>query len=126
MTNRFINATDAFASPFYTQVVETAAGARLLTVSGQVGLDPDGTLADGFEAQTRLAFQNLDKQLAAGGMSLKDVVKMTVILTEHANVAAFREIRNGILGELRPASTMIIAGLADPRWLVEIEAVAAQ
>lgn len=126
MTNRFINADDAFASPSYTQAVETTAGSRLLTISGQVGVTPDGKAPADFEGQARLAFDNLGKQLGAGGMGWGDLVKMTVIVTDPAYVAPFRALRSAALGDHRPASTLIVAGLADPSWMVEIEAVAAQ
>lgn len=125
MTTRFSDAPGVFASPFYSQIAETVGAARIVHISGQVGVAPDGTPADGFEAQTRLAFDSLAAQLAAVGLALTDVVKLTTIITDQANVATFREVRNAVLGGHRPTSTLLVAGLADPRWLVEIEAVAA-
>lgn len=123
---RFLDALDVYASPRYTQAVEVRAGARTVHVSGQVGVAPDGTTAEGFEAQARRAFANLFAQLAAAGMGPTDLVKMTAIVTDPANVAAFRAIRAEVMGEHRPASTLLVAGLAEPQWLVEIEAVAAR
>ncbi|GGG46597.1 translation initiation inhibitor [Caldovatus sediminis] len=101
--------------------------ARRLVVSGQVGLKPDGSLAEGGEAQVEQALANLGTVLRAHGMAPSDVVKVTVFLTERALIGAWREQRAAFFGAHVPASTLLlVAGLADPRFLVEVEAEAVQ
>lgn len=126
MANRAIESPDANTSPFYVQAVETTAGSRVLHVSGQVGVDPGGNVVDGFDAQTRQAFANLKAHLAAADMAITDIVKVTVIVTDQANVAAFRKVRDELMEGHKTASTLIVAGLVSPQMLVEIEAVAAK
>ena len=111
----------------YSHAIETPPHARWLSISGQVGVNPDGDIAEGFEAQCRVAYSNLKAILAEAGMGFEDVVKTTIFLTDQANVHAYRAIRDEFLGDLRPASTLlIVAGLATPDYLVEVEMTAAK
>lgn len=111
----------------YAQGVEVAPGARWLHVSGQVGARPDGGTPDGFEGQCEQAFRNLLNMVKAAGMGATDLVKITAFLTRAEDIPAYRAIRDRMLGEARTASTLVlVAGLASPRWLVEIEGVAAK
>ncbi|MBM3557857.1 MAG: RidA family protein [Alphaproteobacteria bacterium] len=111
----------------YTMCVEIPAGARQLFISGQVGANPDGTVAQGFDAQCERAFTNLLACLKSAGMDKTDLVRLNIFLTSQADVPAFRTIRDRLLAPVAPASTLIVvAGLATPAWLVEIEAVAAK
>jgi enamine deaminase RidA (YjgF/YER057c/UK114 family) len=106
--------------------VEVAAGARTLFVSGQVGVDRDGrTVAGGFEPQCAQAIANVAAVLGSAGMTLADIVKITVYLTRREDIPRLRDMRAAHLA-VAPAVTMVlVAGLHDPEWLVEIEAVAA-
>lgn len=116
------------APPFsrYSHAVEAPAGARWLHVSGQVGIRPDGTMAEGVEAQIEQAFANIFEILQHAGMSRHDLVKLTVYLLDAQNIGAFRTVRDRMVLPAEPASTLIIvAGLARPDFLVEIEAIAA-
>jgi enamine deaminase RidA (YjgF/YER057c/UK114 family) len=102
-----------------------AASARRLVISGQVAVTPDGTVPEGLEEQVELCLDNLEKVLAAAGMTLSDLLKITVFCTRPGSVRAIRAIRERRLGAHAPASTYLeVAGLADPRFLVEIEAEA--
>lgn len=117
------------AAPFsrYAQAVSVPANYRWLHVSGQVGVDRDRRVANGFEAQAELAWSNLIACLKAAGFDAQDLVKVTVLLTRASDVAASRQVRERILGPVEPASTlMIVAGLAAPEWLIEVEGVAAR
>ncbi len=117
------------AAPFgkYSHFASVEAGARWLHVSGQVGVMPDGTMAKGIEAQCEWAWKNLVAVLEASGMDLTDVVKTTTYLVNPEHVAAFRQARDRAIGSHRPASTLVVvAALASPEWLVEIELVAAR
>ncbi len=109
----------------YSQAIMVEAS-RTLYVSGQIGLNADNTCPPDFEAQATRAFANLGGVLAAAGMDVEDIVKLTVFLTDGADYARFGPIRAAFLGEHKPASTLlIVAGLARPEWKVEIEAIAA-
>jgi enamine deaminase RidA (YjgF/YER057c/UK114 family) len=114
----------AFSS--YSLGVEAPAGARWLHVSGQVGVAPDGSLAEGPEAQMETAFRNILAILGSAGMGPHDLVKITVFLTRSEDVGLYRGVRDRMLAGATPASTLlIISALASPDWLVEIEAIAA-
>ncbi len=111
----------------YSQAVLAPGGYRWLHISGQVGCDQEQRIADGFEAQARLAWANLIVVLESAGFSLLDLVKVNVLLTRREDVAASRRIRDEALRDAEPASTlMIISGLAGPDMLIEVEGVAAQ
>ncbi len=116
--------TAAFSS--YSLAVEAPAQARGLHLSGPVGVAPDGSLAEGPEAQMETAFRNLLAILGSAGMGPHDLVKITVFLTRSEDIGLYRKVRDHMLAGATPASTLlVIAALADPGWLVEIEAVAA-
>ena len=111
---------------FYSQAAEVGPGRRWLHISGQVGAAPDGTLAEGFEAQNAQVWRNIAALLAAAGMTMANLVIVRALLVDRAHLAAYRTIRDRHLGGHRAASTLlIVAGLADERWLIEIEALAA-
>jgi len=106
--------------------VEVPASARTVHISGQVGVGPDGRLAEGgFEAQCRQAIANIEAVLASARMSLNDVVKVTVFLTQREDLPLLRGVRAAHLAVAPAVTVVIVAGLHDPDWLVEIEAVAA-
>lgn len=110
----------------YAHAVLVTGPGRRLVISGQVGTAPDGSIAEGGPAQIDQALANLGAILAAHGMRPANLVKMTVFLTDPALIGAWRERRAAWMGEHRSASTLlIVAGLADPRFLVEVEAEAA-
>jgi 2-iminobutanoate/2-iminopropanoate deaminase len=74
--------------------------------------------------QARLAWRNLEAQLRAAGMGFDNLVKVTTIIPNSADIPASRPARAEALGDRRPASTVIVAGLANPDWKIEIEAIA--
>jgi len=93
-------------------------------VSGQIGMDPSGTIPEGFEAQAQRAFDSLKAVRAAAGASLSDIVKVTVPLVELSDLAAYRNVRETYLPHL-PASTLcVVRSLAVPELLFESEAIA--
>jgi enamine deaminase RidA (YjgF/YER057c/UK114 family) len=110
----------------YSQLVEVPGGSRLVVLSGQVGLRPDGTAASGFEAQAAQVFENILAGLAAIGMGPADLVRLNSYVTRAEDVGKLRAIRDRYMDGHQCASTLVIvAGLASPDWLVEIEAIAA-
>lgn len=113
----------------YSHLALAEGATRRLEISGQVGVLPDGTLATGLGAQLDAAFANVDRGLEAAGMTRANLMKITVYLTEATSdaVATYRARRDLWVGDaLPPAATLlIVAGLASPTWLVEVDAVAA-
>ena len=122
-----VNAPDApSASGGYAQAVRVEGARDLLFVSGQIPVDRDGAVPEAFEEQCRLVWRNIEAQLRAGGMGLADIVKVTTFLSDRAYREDNSAIRQEVLAGLTPALTIIIAGIYDPAWLLEIEVVAAK
>jgi enamine deaminase RidA (YjgF/YER057c/UK114 family) len=106
----------------YSHGALVPAAARRLVVAGQIGLEPDGGLAEGFEAQMERCWLNLFAVLEAAGMTKRDLVKYTVFVTRPDVTAAYRKMRDRMLeGHAPPATYVVVAGLASPELLVEIE-----
>lgn len=127
MLNRFNPAAIRAPSSNYVHGVEVPPDARWLHVAGQVGVRPDGTVGKGFEEQAEIAWNNLLAVLAEAGMGPEDVVKVTTFLTDPKDVAANRTYRDRKLNGVKAASTLlIVAGLASPDFLFEVEATAAR
>ncbi|MSO70035.1 MAG: RidA family protein [Alphaproteobacteria bacterium] len=111
----------------YSHGAEAGPGARWLHVSGQVGVDPSGKILPGIEAQTERAFRNVEAILKSAGMGFDDVVKINTFLLTRDDVPVLRTLRDRMFTKTAPASTLfMVAALAHPDWLVEIEAVAAR
>ncbi len=109
----------------YTHAIEITGDYRRLMISGQVGMAPDGTVPATGEGQVAQALANLKAVLTANGMTFENVIKTTAFLTDRALLASYRQARGAAFGDHAPASTLLfVAGLADPRWVVEIEAEA--
>ena len=124
-----------FASPStlwrpggYSHVVSLPATGRLVWTSGQVPIAADGTMAPAgdWEAQTRLAFQNVGHALAAGGATWPDVVKLTIFVVDIAGLPTIRAVRDEFVDVRRPPTSSLVqvAGLFLPDVLIEVEAVA--
>jgi len=117
-------------APFgpYSHAVEVPEGSRLLYISGEVGVLPDGTVPEGIEAQAEACWRNIIAILADAGMGVGDLVKITTYLVRPEDVAAAAAgaARAKHFGDARPGSaTIIVKALVAPQWLIEIEAVAA-
>lgn len=125
MNKRTLNAATA-PEPVgaYAQAVEVTGAQRMLFISGQIPAAKDGAVPSGFEAQCRQAWGNLKSQLQAADMTLDNVVKITMFLADRKDGLANRAIRQEMLGDRRPALTVIVTGIFDAAWLLEIEAVA--
>jgi len=125
----YLNPSTLPQSPGYTQVVK-ASGETFVFISGQVALNVEGqVVGEGdLRAQATQVFENLRAALAAAGTTFDNVIKLTyfVVNLKRDDGLLLREIRPGYLNQARPpASTLIgVMGLFDPRWLIEIEAVA--
>ena len=128
MTLTFSNAPGVHApAPSYHHVALVTGPGRRLVMSGQIGVRPDGTTPEDGAAQIEQALANVMANLAAQGMGPKDMVKMTVFLTDPTLIPALREKRTAAMQGAAPASTLlVVAGLAAPQWVVEIECEAFQ
>ncbi len=121
MQHRPVNPSDNS----YAQAHEVTDLARLLFVSGQVPADDEGKVPADFAAQCRLTWANVERQLHAGGMTLDNIVKVTTFLSDRRYRRENYEVRKAVLGPRQPAITILIAGIYDEAWLLEIEVVAA-
>ncbi len=110
----------------YCHAVEIAAPARLLYLAGQIGLAPDGATRAGFAAQCHQAMDNVEALLTEAGMTTADILRVTYYLTDPADLAALTEIRQARWSSDEPPSvtTLVVAALAGPDLLVEIEVTA--
>ena len=117
---------DTLAAPAgYSHVVSIPPG-RLVWTSGQVPLDRDRAIASGWEAQTRLTFENVGRALAAAGAGWPDVVKLTIFVVDVVELATIRAVRDEFVNASAPPTSSLVqvAALFHPDVLIEIEAVA--
>ena len=111
----------------YSHATEVQGPARLLFISGQFGVAGDGSLASDFAAQAEQAMNNVEALLASGGMSMKSIVKLTYYLTRATDAPALAHIRRDRWSSPEPpaVTAIVVAALARPEYLIEIEAIAA-
>ena len=125
---RYVNPPGLVRPNGYTHVVVAADG-RTAYIAGQVAFDSTGAVvgAGDFQAQAERVFVNLGVALASVGASFGDIVKTTTYVTDAKHVALLREIRTRHLDPARPPANtlLVVAGLARPELLLEIEAVVA-
>jgi 2-iminobutanoate/2-iminopropanoate deaminase len=121
MNKRPINPFDSA----YAQAHEVTGASRVLFISGQVPTAADGSVPSDFKSQCRLAWANVETQLTAAGMTFENLAKITVFLSDRKYRRENYEVRAEILGgRVQPALTIIITGIYDEAWLLEIEAIA--
>jgi 2-iminobutanoate/2-iminopropanoate deaminase len=124
-TVRFSNPDTVHKPARYSHSVLITGETKRLVLSGQVGVELDGSVGDTGAAQVAQAFLNLGAVLAAHSMTPANVVKVTMFITDRALLESLRTQRAAFFGTHVPTSTLlIVAGLADPRYMVEIEAEA--
>jgi 2-iminobutanoate/2-iminopropanoate deaminase len=122
MTHRFINPTGAS----FSQAYEVKNYKKLVFVSGQVPEDENEKVPPDFRSQAEQVWKNIGAQLASAEMGLNDIVKITVYLSDRKYRRENYEVRHKLLGDHQPAMTIIITGIYDEQWLLEIEAIAAK
>jgi 2-iminobutanoate/2-iminopropanoate deaminase len=111
----------------YSDAVEVAQNMRWLVTSGTPGLAADGNLPADVERQSEIAWGHIITMLRKAEMTVHDVVKVTQYLTRPEDIAAYSKVRERVLGDMRPASTLlIVAQLVRPEFLVEVEVLAAK
>ena len=123
MDRRSINPTKTG----WAQGHEISNPSRILFISGQVPEASDGSVPKDFKAQCRLTWANIESQLQAAEMTLNNLVKMTIFLSDRRYIQEAYEVRADVLAKNKvpPAMTIIITGIYDEAWLLEIEAIAA-
>ena len=123
MTRQLISSGSSFEQEIgYSRAV---ADGEWVFVSGTTGFDYRSmAIPDGVVEQTEQCLKNIDEALRAAGASLRDVVRVTYIVPNAAEFPQCWPTLRRHFGEIRPAATMISAGLADPRMRIEIEVTA--
>ena len=122
--NRYFNPSD-IVPPVgrYSQGVEIINPGQTLYIAGQVGIRPDGTLPEDMEEQAEQAFLNIQGVLRGANMDVENLVSIRTYLLSRDDLSKFRAARDRVFGDVAPASTLlIIAGLAQPEWLIEVDA----
>jgi reactive intermediate/imine deaminase len=124
MLERIITQPDPYEPYLLSQGIRFG---DLLFISGQAGAGDDGRIVDGgFIAQGEQAFANLQRALEAGGSSLRDVIKVTIFVTDMGHFQDVVALRRQFFSAPYPADTIAeIKALYDPRAMIEIEAIAA-
>jgi len=94
-------------------------------VAGTTGFDyKAGTLPEDVVAQCENTFKNIGAALEQAGFAFADVVRATYYLPDRADFEKCWPVLQTYFGDVRPAATMLVAGLADPRMKIEIEVTA--
>ena len=120
-------APGVYDPPIYAQAVKVSGAQTILYIAGQVAYTAEGGAAHAgdFKAQARAALQCLKAQVEAGGGTMADIVKVNTYLTDIRHRADYGPIREEFFGKKMPAHTLVaVAALAQPEFLIEIEAVA--
>ena len=111
----------------YSHAVEIRGDSRLLIVSGLNGYLADGkTMPDSFEEQGDIIWQHLGTILQSAEMDYHDIVSLRTYLADPQFDEANVRLRVKYLGNHQPASTVVCCQLLDPKWKLEIEAMAAK
>ncbi|TWT10771.1 RidA family protein [Reyranella sp. CPCC 100927] len=113
------------ATADYVHAIEVQAPARLLFVSGTMGLDAHGIAGTSLDAQLELIWSNIRTILASAGMTTDNIMRLTSYLRDPAYAEANAVARTRALGSRRIPTTAIVAQTLAPDWLVEIEVIAA-
>jgi 2-iminobutanoate/2-iminopropanoate deaminase len=121
------SAPGLFDPATYSQGVKVTGAQSILFLAGQVAYDKDGNVAHrgDFKAQARECFKALKALVEAQGGTLANIVKVNTYLTDIRYRADLVPVREEFFGKKGPASTLVaVAALAQPDWLIEVEAIA--
>jgi enamine deaminase RidA (YjgF/YER057c/UK114 family) len=125
MPSRHINPDTLSRSRGYSQVVEVG---NTVYIAGQVSAGVDGNVVGKGdpEAQVRQVWRNIEAAVKASGGTLQNVVKTTTYVTNIQYAAAVRKVREELFQSSSPPTStlLVVAGLANPDYMVEIEAIA--
>lgn len=129
MPVQHLNPETLHSNPVFTQAILVPSGARTLLIGGQNAVDRHGEIVGKGDvaAQSEQALKNLMAILEAAGAGLEDLVKVTVVIDQNADLrAAFGAWMSFWGGRSKPPTVTVlrVAGLANPNYLIEIEAQA--
>ena len=121
-----INPAALYSNAAFSQAVSVDGARKLVFVGGQNGVTGDGTMLDGLEAQSEQAIGNVVEALKAAGALPENVVRLAVYLVQGQDVRAAFGAAQKVWGVNPTAVTvLVVAGLANPQALIEVEATAA-
>jgi enamine deaminase RidA (YjgF/YER057c/UK114 family) len=124
------NNPKAIAAPagMYSHSVEVPPNARWIYTAGQVGTRPDGTVPEGFEAQHDQIWQNTIAILKDAGMGPENIVRLNVYSTDPDGLQFVKAHREKYLkpGHVPASTWLVVRQLANPKWVVEMETIAAK
>lgn len=129
MPVQHLNPDGMYKSPVFSQGIILPAGARILLIGGQNGVNAQGEIVDKSDVvkQTQQALSNLQTVLAAAGAGLEDLVKVTIIMQQDIDLNAAFGAWMAVWGQRTNPPTVTgfrVAALANPDFLIEIEAQA--
>jgi enamine deaminase RidA (YjgF/YER057c/UK114 family) len=122
-----IAAKSVFDPPAYTQTIKVTGAQSVVFISGQVAYDERGQPGHpgDFAAQARATYAALKAQVEAAGGTLANIVKLNTYLVDIRHRSDLAAIREEFFGKKAPASTLVgVTALAQPGWLIEVEAIA--
>ena len=127
MTITFLNPSNApKPAANYSNVAIIPAGKKLLSISGQVGNNIEGEIAESLEDQYRLALQNINLIVESQGGTKEDIAKITVFMTDEPDWVKIKSAADAFLPSPRPSMSFIyVKGLFRPDIKVEVEGLAA-
>lgn len=109
----------------YVHAIEPPANSRMVFLSGQIPVKPDGSVPDGMEGQATVCWQNIEAILKAAGLGIENLVRTTQYLVDAKMYPEANKVRAKFLGSHRTASVAItVPALIEPNWLIEIDAIA--
>ena len=118
--------TPVMGTPNYTHAMLTEGATRWLHIAGQVGVLPDGSTAEGIDAQCDAVFANIGELLKGADMTADHICHLRIFMLDREHIPSLRRARTALLGDrVVPSTLVLVSGLVDPNWLVEVEFVAA-
>jgi 2-iminobutanoate/2-iminopropanoate deaminase len=110
----------------YSHGIAVPAGHRLVITAGQLGIGVDESIPEDSEAQADLCFANIAAILAEDGMTMANIIRLSVYVTGREHMQGYRQSRDRQFTGTPPTTTLIVvAGLVRPEFVIEIEAIAA-
>jgi 2-iminobutanoate/2-iminopropanoate deaminase len=124
MTREMISGPMTLANGKSLPLSKAIRAGDFVFLSGQLGLDEAGKLADGIAPQTEHCLRNIRELLASADLTFEHIVKATVWLTDVGDFAAFNQIYAAAFSAAPPVRSTVCSGLMLPGALIEIEVVA--
>jgi len=110
----------------YSHGIAVPVNYRWVITAGQLGIGPDERIPEDSEAQADLCFANIAAILAEDGMTMADIVRLSVYVTDREHMPGYRRSRDRQFPGTPPTTTLlVVAGLVRPEFVIEIEAIAA-